>query len=111
MKKLFMIGVLALAGMFASSDADARSRVVTCYVSGVGSYPCTFTPLRGDGSFRISARGRDTIYMYMEGNGSAWGERTIARTGRTAYMGGYFRVQNDRACWEHDENGTRICAR
>jgi len=112
MKKVFLLAVLGSIGLIVANGAKAAPRTVQCWVTDVGAYPCTFTPLQGDGSFRISARNRDTYTLYMNGKGSASAFLRIRGQGRTiALPGTYYRDPADRACWANYDPAFRICAR
>jgi hypothetical protein len=103
---------LAAAGVVAVHEAQARPRAATCFVTGVGNYPCTFIPVGGDGSFRITARGRDTYMLTLNGDDTAYAFVQIRGRGRNVALPGvYVRDEADRACWANAQPAFRICAR
>lgn len=112
MRKLLLLSVLVAAGFVASHDAQARPKAATCFVTGQGNYACTFTPIGGDGSFRITARNRDTYSLSLNGDGTAYAFLQVRGRGRNiALPGVYVRDAADRACWANYDPAFRICAR
>ncbi|KAF0104294.1 MAG: hypothetical protein FD163_605 [Hyphomonadaceae bacterium] len=112
MKKFLLLGFLAIGAIAATTDVKAASRTVQCWVTDVGAYPCTFTPLYRDGSFKISARGHDTYIVEMNGSGTAHVFLQIRGQGRNISLPGiYYRDRADRACWANYDPAFRICAR
>jgi hypothetical protein len=112
MKRWIALAVVVAAGFALSQSAQARPRIVTCWVTGVGQYPCTFTPIGGDGSFRISARNRDAYIMSLNGDGTAYAFVQVRGRGRNVALPGvYVKDQADRACWANSDPPFRICAR
>jgi hypothetical protein len=95
---------LGLAGAAVAKDA-------TCFTSDDGKYPCQFTATAADGSFEISAAGKPTFALVMDGPGVAFGFGTYEAGGKSvALPGSYRRATDDPACWDNDSTGTRICA-
>jgi hypothetical protein len=112
MRKWIVLTLIAAAGAATTVPVDAKSRSVRCWVTGVGAYPCTFTPLAGDGSFKISARNRDSYTLTLNGDGTAYAFLQVRGQGRTIALPGiYVRDAADRACWANSDPAFRICAR
>jgi hypothetical protein len=112
MKRFLVLAVIAAASFVLAQNAEARPKSATCFVTGVGNYACTFTPIGGDGSFRITARGRDTYMLTLNGDDTAYAFLQIRGRGRNiALPGVYVRDYADRACWASSDPAFRICAR
>jgi hypothetical protein len=112
MKKIaILIGVVASA-LVVGQSVQAKPKSATCFVTGIGNYPCTFTPMEADGSFKISARNKDTYILTMNGDNTAFAFVQVRGRGRNiALPGTYIRDPADRACWANFDPSFRICAR
>lgn len=98
-----LIGMLAVGPAWAK---DAR-----CYTTDDGEYDCVFKPLDSDGSFEISAPGKPTFSIYMDGSGTASASADYAGDGHSTGLPGTFtRASDDPACWENSDTETEICA-
>lgn len=105
----FLLGAaIACAGLFAAAtEADAKK--ARCFTTDDGNYPCEFKPIDGDGSFEITAKGFPGYQMVLEPAGFAFGYANF--DGRWVPLPGHYeRADDDRACWDNSETGTRICA-
>jgi hypothetical protein len=90
----------------ASNVSEARP--ARCFTSDDGFYECDFVG-GPQGGFTISASGRPTVILNIDKPGVAFG--VVELDGRNVPLAGrYRRSEGDRACWENDATGTRICA-
>lgn len=104
---LFVASLLPLIVMAPAAKAgEAR-----CFTTDDGNYNCWFEPFGGDGSFEISAPGKPTFTLFMQGNGEASASAVFEPGGRSvALPGPYRRSKQDGACWVSSATGTQICA-
>ena len=101
---LLTAGLLLAAGPALAKDAR-------CYTSDDGEYDCNFEVLDNAGSFEISAAGKPTFQLWIEGEGVASVGATYEAGGRSiALPGQYLRSEDDGACWDNAETQTQICA-
>ena len=86
----------------------AEARPARCYTSDDGFYECEFVA-GARGGFTISAPGKPIVILNIDTPGIAFG---FARLGgrNVALPGRYHRSATDRACWENDATGSRVCA-
>lgn len=99
-------GLVALAMVQPVWAKDAR-----CRTSDDGTYACSFTALDKSGSFRISAPGKPTFEVWVEGQGEAFASGQFEAGGRFVSLPGtYIRSKVDRACWVSDATDAEICA-
>jgi hypothetical protein len=98
---------LALSALLGMPDR-AGARPALCFTSDDGFYDCDF--IAGpQGSFTISAPGKPTIILDIDQPGIAFGFAELG--GRSvALPGRYRRSGTDRACWDNDATGARLCA-
>lgn len=100
-----LVVLLLAAGVSGTGAKEAR-----CFTTDDGEYACQFESLDKDGSFRISAEGKPTFEVFMEG-GQAYAGAVFTPGGRSvALPGNYSRSEKDPACWVSDETDTQICA-
>ena len=106
-----MIGRLALLALVLTlGTAAVSAKEARCFTTDDGEYDCTFEALDKDGSFRISAEGKPTFEVFIEG-GQAFAGAVFAPGGRSvALPGNYFRSEEDPACWVSEATETQICA-
>ncbi|MCU0882744.1 MAG: hypothetical protein MUF14_08775 [Hyphomonadaceae bacterium] len=109
MKKLFAaLGTAVLASLLAGT---AQARPADCTVNST-TYVCDFTQQGGDGSFTITARGKDTYILVMNGDGTAFGFFQVQGRGRNVPVAGTFvRSPADTSCWINADVGRTICVR
>ena len=102
--------VLAL-GALAWLAAPAQAKPARCFTTDDGEYDCDFRAFGGDGSFEISAPGKPTFTLLMDGPGTALGSAVFEPGGRSVALPGlYSRDPADPACWINDSTDTKICA-
>ena len=107
-----MISALRLPSLLAALvalSAAASAEPARCFTTDDGEYDCEFVVTGRDGSFEISAPGKATFSLVIEEPGVASGFADFS-SGGTFLPGRFRRSRGDRACWENDETGTRICA-
>lgn len=110
MKKLITAFGAAAVLTFAAGAAEARP--ADCTVSGGNTYVCDFSQQGGDGSFTITARGKDTYILQMNGDNTAFGFLRVRGQGRNvALPGTFFRNPSDTSCWVNDVTQVSICVR
>jgi hypothetical protein len=110
MKKL-ITAFGAVAALTLAAGA-AQARPADCTVSGGNTYVCDFTQQDGDGSFTITARGKDTYILVMNGDNTAFGFLRVRGQGRNVALPGTFiRNPSDTACWVNDATQVSICVR
>ncbi|WP_018263628.1 hypothetical protein [Methylobacterium sp. WSM2598] len=101
---------VAAAAALLSCATAAAARPATCRTSDEGEYPCTFTAMGRQGSFRISAAGKPTVTLEVDRPGVAFGYLTLG--GRTVPLPGeYARSTEDPACWINTATSAKVCAR
>lgn len=100
----------ALAGAALSTTAPALAQPAKCLTTDDGTYPCTFTTTDTDGSFEISAQGKPSFRMSMNGDGTASGFIAAGGGKFTSLPGSYQRSSKDKACWDNSTTNTQICA-
>lgn len=95
--------------LLAATAADAKP--ARCFTTDDGEYVCDFQAFGGDGSFEISAPGKPTFTLTMDGPGAAYGAAVFEPGGRSVPLPGvYHRDAADPACWVSDATDTKICA-
>ncbi|HHG89020.1 MAG TPA: hypothetical protein ENJ90_00890 [Devosia sp.] len=100
----------ALALLLLPLSQSAFAKPARCFTTDDGYYNCEFTAIQGDGSFIISAKGRPTFTLYIEGPGVASGFADFG-TGRNVPLPGpFYRSKQDGACWISSATNTAICA-
>ncbi len=105
----FVFGVTIAVMVSVAMPVQAKD--ASCFTTDDGEYPCMFEMTAKDGSFRISAAGKPTFEVVMEGDGVALVYGTYERGGRSvALPGEYVRADDDPACWDNADTQTRICA-
>lgn len=108
MKPVLILAATAAAFLAAT---PALAKDARCFTTDDGEYPCAFEMTAKDGSFRISAEGKPTFEVVMEGDGVALVYGTYEVGGRSvALPGEYVRADDDPACWDNADTQTRICA-
>jgi hypothetical protein len=99
-------GLVLSAILGAPNDAEARP--ARCFTSDDGFYDCDFAA-GPRGGFTISAPGKPTFILDIDWPGIAFGFAELG--GRNVPLPGrYRRSETDRACWDNDATGARICA-
>lgn len=103
--------VLARAAALCAVTSAAEARPARCFTSDDGAYTCQFVATDRRGSFRISAAGKPTITLQVDQDepGTAYGFANFG-TRNVALPGRYLRSKADRACWDNDETGAKVCA-
>jgi hypothetical protein len=106
-----MTKILSLGAAIALSalPTAAWAEPARCYTSDDGEYPCDFVATDEAGSFEISAPGKPSFSLIIEEPGVASGYGDYG-TGSTFLPGRFHRAEDDRACWDNDATGARICA-
>ena len=100
---------LTLATLFLAVGT-ATAKPAKCFTSDDGEYSCDFKSLDKAGSFTISAAGKPTYTLEVDGPGAAFGFADLG-TGRNVALPGTFRrADDDGACWDNDVTEVRICA-
>ncbi|HEX2216187.1 MAG TPA: hypothetical protein VHG27_05775 [Xanthobacteraceae bacterium] len=89
--------------------AVAEAKPARCFTTDDGNYDCRFVATDRDGSFEISARGKPTYVLTTIEPGVATGFVNLGAR-NVALPGRFLRSKRDRACWENDTTGVRICA-
>ncbi len=108
--------VTQAAGVFCASVVlltlvvPAQARPARC-TDNEGSYRCDFKRTDSDGSFEVSARGRETYMLVMELPGVALGFLDVGRRNNIALPGRYIRSKTDRSCWINDSTSAKICVK
>ena len=87
--------------------ADAKP--ARCYTTDEGEYDCEFVITDRDGSFRISAPGKPTFSLVMDGPGRGYGIDDFGNGG-VNLPGVFIRNKRDPACWVNDATSARVCA-
>ncbi len=106
-----MLRTLTCAALaLATLSAPALAKQAKCFTTDDGNYACTFTAIDTDGSFEISAPGKPSFRMSMNGDGTASGFIAAAGSKFTALPGSYQRSSKDKACWGNASTGTQVCA-
>jgi hypothetical protein len=100
--------VFGVVAGFVLVCAPAEARPARCSTSDDGAYPCDFRAAGRDGSFVISARGKPTYYVNMDGAGGAFVHADFGTGRNVALPGPYVRSTADRACWVY-EGKSQIC--
>ncbi|WP_230980223.1 hypothetical protein [Oryzicola mucosus] len=108
--RISMAAAVAGCSVFLALAGPASAKPARCFTTDDGQYPCTFTLVDKDGSFQISARGKPTFILNMDGPGRAYGLVNFGE--RNIFLPGtYTRDAGDKACWVNtDATNTRICA-
>lgn len=102
------VGAAGLAIFASCAPSAAEARAARCYTSDDGFYDCDFAA-GPRGGFTISAPGKPTVILDIDQPGIAFGFAELG--GRNVPLPGrYNRSAADRACWENDATGARICA-
>lgn len=102
------LGALAVA-VLASGPAWAKD--ARCFTTDDGEYDCAFKALDSDGSFEISAPGKPTSSLWLDGSGTASASADYAGDGHsTSLPGTYTRATDDPGCWQNSDTETEICA-
>ncbi len=104
-----LASVLAAAAVVVIGATAVEARPARCSTSDDGAYPCDFRATGRDGSFVISARGKPTYFVNMDGAGRAFVHADFGTGRNVALPGPYVRSPADRACWIY-EGKSRICA-
>ena len=99
--------ILIVTLWFLPGAASAKS--AWCLTTDDGEYDCEFTATDADGSFEISAPGKPTFSLIMDGPGVASGYADFG-DGNVSLPGKFFRSESDAACWVNDATDTQICA-
>lgn len=99
--------LLALSTFLGMAN-DAGARAARCFTSDDGFYDCDFAA-GPRGGFTITAPGKPTFILDIERPGMAFG--FVGLGGRHVPLPGhYHRNETDRACWDNDTTGARLCA-
>jgi hypothetical protein len=107
-----LIAAFGAATLLSLAAGTAQARPADCTVSGGNTYLCEFTPQGGDGSFTITARGKDTYILQMNGDNTAFGFVRVRGAGRNVALPGTFiRNPSDTSCWVNDATQVSICVR
>jgi hypothetical protein len=102
---------IALSLVLAALASPVMAKDAWCYTSDDGEYDCEFVFLDDAGSFEISAPGKPTFQMWMDGDGVAFAGAVFEPGGRSvALPGTYVRSDSDPACWVNADLGAEICA-
>lgn len=105
-----LTNILALAAGVLLWTAAAEAKPARCFTSDDGKYPCDFRATDKAGSFAVSAPGKPTYMLEMDGPGVAFGFADFG-TGRNVALPGQFeRDSADPACWNNTDTDTKICA-
>lgn len=98
---------LFIIGATPSTAQSDKSKTAKCDFGDGIAVSCTFTPLRGDGSFSIRNGSNFLIFTLIRR-----GQMRVAAIfdGRVASYGTYYRVPDDPACWHNRADGDTICA-
>ena len=105
---LRVLAVLALVFLVLSQAAFAKP--ARCFTTDDGYYDCEFTAIEGDGSFIISAKGRPTFTLLVEGPGVATGFADFGTGRNVSLPGPFYRSKQDGACWVSSATNSAICA-
>ncbi len=106
MRLIIVAAALALTGQ-ASGARPAR-----CETSDDGRYACDFRPTDRNGSFRITASGKPTYTIDVDGRGLAQASSVFSPGTRNVPLPGPYRsTRSEPGCWVSDATGTKICAR
>lgn len=109
--KAISIALVTSALVTSAVAIPALASEARCYTDDDGTYPCWFEPIEGDGSFEISAPGKPTFTLYMNGNGTAQASAVFEPGGRSVPLPGpHVRSKKDGACWVSTATDTQICA-
>lgn len=95
---------MILMGASAASAKPAR-----CFTTDDGYFSCDFRSVDRAGSFTIRAPGYPSYTLEMDQPGFAFGYADFG-DGNVSLPGQYVRSNDDGACWNNPETGTRICA-
>lgn len=107
--KYLLVSVFAIASLGLVQSATAKDAL--CFTTDDGEFPCSFEKLDEAGSFRITAPGKPSFELWIEGEGQGFASAVFEPGGRSiALPGTYFRSQDDGACWISDATETAICA-
>ena len=102
--------VMITAGALLLVSTAALAKPAKCFTTDDGEYPCEFKALDRAGSFTISAPGKPTFTLEVDGPGVAFGFGDFG-TGRNVALPGRFkRIGDDPACWVKSDTDTKICA-
>jgi hypothetical protein len=102
---------LFAAVLLVATVGTAMAKDATCFTTDDGKYPCEFVSTGSDGSFDISAPGKPSFSLVMDGPGAATVFATYEAGGRSvALPGSYQRSTTDPACWDNADTSTQICA-
>ena len=94
---------------FAALSQTASAKSARCYTTDDGEYNCDFFVLDADGSFKISAQGKPTFTLWMDGPGRGYGIDDFG-DGGVNLPGIFVRSESDPACWVNNETDVRVCA-
>ena len=95
--------------VFGALAQTAAAKSARCYTTDEGEYDCDFVVIESDGSFRISAPGRPTFTLVMDGPGSGYGIDDFGEGG-VNLPGVFVRSRSDPACWVNDVTDVWVCA-
>ena len=93
----------------ALQSGESQAKPARCYTTDDGNYPCEFVFVEGEGSFEISAGGRPTYRLIVDGPGVAYGFVDLGNR-FISLPGPYYREEDEPACWFNPATETRICA-
>jgi hypothetical protein len=102
------VGAALVVSAFLGAANDAEAGPARCFTSDDGFYDCDFST-GPQGGFTISAPGKPTLILEIDRPGIAFG--FVELGGRNVPLPGHYRrSESDRACWDNDSTGARICA-
>jgi hypothetical protein len=108
--RTFLHSLLPACAILLAFGATASAKPAECFTTDDGDYDCDFRSLDKAGSFTISAPGKPTYTLEVDGPGTAFGFADFG-TGRNVALPGVFhRSREDGACWDNDATDVRICA-
>jgi hypothetical protein len=105
-----MASVFLSAAVLCCLLSASHAKPARCSTTDEGSYPCELRMTAPDGSFEVSAPGKPTYILNIDGPNIAFGFVIIGR--RTIPLPGrYLRSRTDPGCWVNDATRATICAR
>ena len=110
MRPVSCLHAAAAASFLLCLSLPATAKPARCFTSDDGTYPCDFRLTDPDGSFQISAKGKPTFMLNMDGPGRAFGYANFGGGRNVSLPGEYTRDTADKACWVNGDTGTKICA-